>query len=231
MPHFTFIQNEDGTIRQTLKDGQPHNEDVALEQLYSVVTTYFDAANVNLGRLRVEEDKKAKRHFGLQAFLMGLTGIEAFTNTYFHLRAQELGSSEMLERIEQTHGSLSRKIVELMAMTPDGPLRNQDQLIERVFTLSQLRNEMVHPRWVPASLALYADGTVPLMIDGMVENRQRRFEDFDFCRDAITWCLLLIARVGQSRGHQDVSGFMFHWTGRYGLRLETLLSTLGLPPE
>lgn len=227
MPHFIFDSNEDGTIARILKDGQPHDEAVRLEQAFSIVTTYFRLAASNVARMEGEAQRDARRSLGLQSFLMSLTGLEAFTNTYFHLRARELDSQTIISRIEQTHGSLSRKIEELVAMTGDGPLVDQDALIQRVFELAQLRNELVHPRWVPSALTI--GGDVPVHIDGLVENRQAIFEDEVLCREALLWCLLVVARVGQARGNQDLSGFMFHWTANYGLTLEAVLQGLGLP--
>lgn len=229
MPHFIFDSNEDGTIRQVLKDGEPHQDAVRLEQLFSVVTIYFKLAAFNLGQMVQQEQSEQRRCFGLQSFLMSLTGLEAFTNTFFHLRGQELGNNAMLKRVAQSHGSLSQKIRELIALTPDGPIRDQDRLINQIFALSQLRNEIVHPRWVPSSVTIQGDA--PVAIHGLVENRQALFEDRQLCREALLWCLLAVARVAAARGHEDVSGFMFHWTANYGLTLPAILQELGLPAD
>ena len=209
------------------KDGEPHQDPVRLEQLFSVVTIYFKLATFNLGQMAQQERGEGRRYFGLQSFLMSLTGLEAFTNTFFHLRGQELGNNAILKRIEQSYGSLSQKIRELIALTPDGPIRDQDQLINQIFMLSQLRNEIVHPRWVPSSLTV--QGNTPVTIYGLVENRQALFEDRQLCREALLWCLLVVARIATARGHEDVSGFMFHWTANYGLTLPAILQELGLP--
>jgi hypothetical protein len=48
-------------------------------------------------------------------------------------------------------------------------------------------------------------------------------------REALLWCLLAVARIGEARGHQELSGFMFHWTGNYGLTLDMIISQLGIP--
>lgn len=229
MPHYLFEYNVDGTISRILRDGQPIEQGVRLEQMYSVVTTYFTIASQNLHQMQQNNTDATRRYFGLQSFVMSLTGMEAFTNTYFHLRAQELENNEMLDRIAQTHGSLSRKIADLLEMTPDPPLRDQDMLINRIWQFSQMRNEIVHPRWQPSQLTL--GGPVPIIIQGLVENRQALFEDITLCREAHLWCLLLIARIAEARGHADVSGFMFYWTANYQLTLPTLLSELGLPPD
>lgn len=226
MPHFQYQLGDDDEISQILKDGQPHTQSIRLEQVYSIVTIYFRMAAAHLEQMPDLEDRNARRAAGLQSFLMSLTGLEAFTNTYFHLRARELGDEPMIARIAQSHGSLSRRIVDLVAMTPDGPLVDQAALIQRVFELSKLRNEIVHPRWDPSALTI--GGAVPVHIDGLVENRQASFEDVDLCREALLWCLLAVARIGQARGHQDLSGFLFHWTGNYRLSLDHLLDQLGL---
>ena len=224
VPHFVFEANEDGSIARILKDGQPHGGSVRLEQLYSVVTIYFRLAADHLTRMAGLDDRNQRRAAGLQAFLMSLTGLEAFTNTFFHLRAQELGSEAIMTRIRQTHGSLSRKIGDLIALTPEGHLTDQEQLLERIFELSQLRNDIVHPRWTPSELTLASE--MPIHILGLVENRQAVFEDAALCKEALLWCLLVVARAGQARGHEELSGFLFHWTGNYGLTLDAILAQL-----
>ena len=226
MPRIAFKSNDDGTIKQIYKDGQPHNEAIKLEQLFSIVTIYFKLAKFNLDQMGEQLEDEGRRRFGLQSFLMSLTGLEAFTNTFFHLRGNEVGSASILKRIAQSHGSLSKKIKDLIELTPDGPLVDQSMLLDQVFALSQLRNEIVHPRWEPSSLVV--DGPAPVMIRGLVENPQAIFEDVQFCHEALMWCLLVIARIAQTRGNDEVSGFMFYWTGNYGLTLQMILSELGI---
>ncbi|WP_428408679.1 hypothetical protein [Hyphococcus sp.] len=226
MPHFFLRQSDDGAIEQVLKDGEPHQEAVQLEQLYTIVTIYFRLASRNIEQMSQLERCEERRGFGLQSFLMSLTGLEAFTNTFFHLRSQELDSDEMLNRIKQNHGSLSQKIKDLILLSSDGPVRNQDTLIAQIFSLSQLRNEIVHPRWTPSSVTLQR-----IAINGLVENRQAIFESVQFCREALFWCLLVIARIAQARGFEDIRGFMFHWTANYDLSLPAILQELGLPAD
>lgn len=48
MPHFFLRQSNDGAIEQVLKDGEPHQEAVQLEQLYTIVTIYFRLASRNI---------------------------------------------------------------------------------------------------------------------------------------------------------------------------------------
>lgn len=229
MPHFLVETDNDGAIRQVLKDGVPYDSGFVLEQHFSVVTTYFKIATRNLAALEAAQSQEDRRCFGLQSFIMSMTGLEAFANTYYHHRANELENVAILERIKQSHGTITRKIVELQEMTGDGLLRDQEHLIEQLFQLSQLRNEIVHPRWQPSQIAM--PGEVWLMIEGLVENRQSLFEDAVLCREALNWCLLLVARVAQSLGHSSVEGFLFYWTGQYGLSVESVLANLGLPAD
>jgi hypothetical protein len=229
MPLFIFETNDDGTIRRVLKNGSLHDHPIVLEQHFSVVVTYFKIARRNLNSLAKIEDQANQRYHGLQSFLMSMTGLEAFTNTYFQQRAEELGKANMLARIERRDGSITSKIADLLEMSGDGPLIDQDALIQRLFELSQLRNEMTRPRWQPSELVV--TGQVPIIFEGLVENRQALFEDIDFCREALNQCLLLVARVAQSIGVEFVPSFLFHWTGHYEISLQTILSELGLPEE
>lgn len=226
MPHFHIETNDDGSVRRILRDGEPHAEGVSLEQLFSIVTLHFRAAGSNIRLLDTEGKSLSRCAYGVQSFLMALTGLEAFTNTYFKLRAEELGSQQMIDRLGQRHGSLTRKIRDLLATTPEARIDEQDMILDRLHELSQLRNSLVHPQWQPASMTLAGD--IPLVISGLVHNFQAAFEDRGFCREALLWCLLLVARVGRSRGNPDVSGFLFHWTGTYGLSEQEIMGELGL---
>ena len=105
-------------------------------------------------------------------------------------------------------------------------MHDQEALLARIFQLSSLRNALVHPRWVPSSLQLSLGA--PIFIEGLVENFQAQFEDQRFCHESLFWCLLVVARIAEARGSSDISGFMFHWTGNYGLTLPMILQQLRL---
>jgi hypothetical protein len=225
MPHFVIELGSDGVVSRILRDGAPHAAAASLDQVHSVVTTYFRMAQQHLSQANATEDSGLRREHSLQAFLMSLTGLEAFTNTYFHLRGLELDRKAVVARIGQTHGSLTSKLRELIALTGDPPLPEQDQLLDRIHEWSQLRHGVMHPRWQPASLLL--SGATSVVIEGLVENQQRVFEDPLLSREAYLWCLLMIARVAQSRGI-DVGAFLFRWTSSFGITLEALVDELGL---
>jgi hypothetical protein len=72
-------------------------------------------------------------------------------------------------------------------------------------------------------------GLHPIRIGGLVENQQAIFDDIVFSRETLWWCLLVVARIGQSRGEKDLRGFLFHWTGNYDLTLDALLACLDQP--
>jgi hypothetical protein len=229
MPHFSLTLDESGNVQQLLRDGQPV-QGTALEQHYSVVSGYFRSAQSNLDAMEAATDSKVRRSLGLQSFLMSLTGLEAFANTYFHALALDSGGEQqIIGRIRQSHGSLSRKITDLIALSGLPRLIGQESLIQRVFELTQLRNEIVHPRWEPSTLAVA--GVAPIRIEGLVENRQALFEDPLLCREALAWCLLVVARVAQAQGVRNVGSFMFYWTDNYELSLNDILVTLGLTEE
>jgi len=227
LPHFHIETGEDGSICGILKDGEPNAGGIRLEQVFSVVTTYFVAAARNLEQIGRQETATDRRLYGVQSFVMSLSGLEAFANTYFHLRAIELQNEAMVTRIKQTHGSLTRKLEDLLSLAGDGRIVDQDHLVDRIWRLSQLRNDTLHPRWEPSHLTVGSD----LAVNGLVENRQALFEDGTLCREAMLWCLLVVARVGQLRGGGDMGAFLFHWTGNYGLTLPAILEQLALPSD
>lgn len=226
MAEFSIELNDDNTVKRIMRDGVQHDGSATLEQLFSIVTIYFQLANSNLNQMRAAETAKDKRGFGAQAFLMSLTGLEAFANTYFHLRARERERPDIEHQVEQNRSTLAQKFRELIALLDDPQMREQEALLVRIFSFSSLRNELMHPRWAPSSANLVTGG--PIIIHGLVENMQAQFEEYRFCHEALFWCLLVVARIAQSRGNSDVSGFMFHWTGNYGLTLPIILRELHL---
>ena len=226
MAHYHVETNDDGSARQILRDGEPHGEAVRLEQLFSVVTLYFKSVVRNLQLLEKEQSVQLRRAYGVQSFLMSLTGVEAFTNTFFKLRGDELEDAEMIARVGQRHGSVTRKIEELLTKTPEGDIEEQALIIKRLHELSLLRNALVHPQWDPASMALA--GETNIVITGLVGNLQAALEDPAFCREALMWCLLFVARVAKARGNADASPFLFHWTGIHGLTEAQIMAELGL---
>lgn len=225
MPHFTWITDDDGIISQMLRDGEPYDSRVRLEQVYAIVSTYFRLASADLEHMAGAHDDAERRFWGLQAFLMSLTGIEAFTNTFFRLHGMQTGSADLVHRAEQ-QGPLVLRLQDCLALAFPQPLEDQDALLERVRELYRLRNRIVHPRWEPASLTI--TGPTPLIFEGLAENFQALFEDQTLCREAYYWCVLVVARVARALGQSAIDGFCFHWTGIYGLTEEILLNELGL---
>ncbi len=228
MPHFFVQQNEDGRIAQIFRDGVHFEGGVSLELPSSISSIYFQSARLHLEQMDMEGDAMALRQMGLQAFLMSLVGLEAFTNTYFQLVGHDQNNEAILDRVEQRHGTLTTKIVDLIELSLPQPIVNQDALIETLFVLYQLRNDVAHPRWEPSSLTL-AEGEIPIVIHGLVQNFQAVFENVEYCREAHYWCLLLVARVAEAWGNQDIGSFMFRWTGNYNLTLQMIAGALDLP--
>jgi len=221
MAEFVFEQNADGTIQKILKDGNPQNTEVRLEQVFSVVTIYFESARHNLAQMNGENDSRSRRRLGMQCFLMSLMGLEAFTNTYFLLRGREQKNSSIERRVNENHGSITKKIESLVKMTFGELLEDQKMLIGQIYQLTQLRHEIVHPKWTPASLEIQSENCI--ILEGLTENRQAIFEEEKICREALFFCLLVIARVGQISNSQNIEGFLFHWTGFFGLTLDAIV--------
>lgn len=222
MPHYALATNDDGSVRQILRDGESYDQAIRLEPAWSIVSTYFKLARGNLGPMARASDVEMRRFHGLQAFLMSLTGVEAFTNVFFRLHGENTGNSSLLDRVGE-RGPLVPRLRACLNLAFARSLDDQDVLLGQVRELYQLRNQIVHPQWDPASLSM--DGAI--VIHGLAQNFQAAFEDDVFCLEAFCWCLLLVVRVGKLAGNTD-TGFAFHWTGQYGLTEEYLLERLGL---
>ena len=156
---------------------------------------------------------------------MSLTGLEAFVNTYFHLRGLEKGSKDVISRLK-VRSKISRKIEVLVNIVGDGQLIEQESLINEIFALSETRNDIVHPKWVPTNVVFIGQsGNQFLNLENMVENPYSQFESLDYCRRALNLAVLTILRIGQSRG-ADLEGFVWRWTGFQGVSLEAVLADL-----
>ena len=226
MPHFDILTNEDGSVAQIFRDGIVHDEGVTLEPAHQIVSTYFKIAKVDLDSMRGASAGEQRRASGLQAFLMSLTGVEAFTNVFFQQLAMERETPALLKRVKNQRPALLDRIEGCLALAFADPLPNQDELLERLRKLYRLRNQIVHPRWEPASMRLA--GEIPIIIHGMSQNFQTTFENVDFCHEAFWWCVKFVAEIGKAVGNPTIEGHCFYWTGIYGLTDEALSERLGL---
>lgn len=226
MPHFDFITNEDGSIAQIVRDGVLHHELVTLEPAHQIVSTYFKIAAADLAGMKNGGGEQCRR-YGLQAFLMSLTGVEAFNNIFFQRLAMERNKPELLAAVSKQSGPLVRRLEQCLKLAFADPLPDQDVLIERIRRLYRLRSDIVHPRWEPTSMRL--SGEAPITIFGLSQNFQATFENEDFCREAFWWCVKLVAEVGRAAGNTVIEGHCVYWTGVYGLTDEVLSKHLSLP--
>lgn len=228
MPHYVIIQNEDGTIKSIEKDGASHETPVQLEQHYRLSSIFFESASECLEAMSNAEEDDRRRKLGIQSFIMVLTGLEAFVNTFFHQISIAKNDEKSIEYIQKSRDSLTEKIRKLIKKTSLNQLYDQDFLLQQIHGLSQLRNELVHTKWSPTSIEFKSIQN--LRIEGLTENRHRQFEEIQFCKESILWCMLLIARIyeaiPENAGKHNHAGFLFRWTGTYGFSLERLVEEL-----
>ncbi len=229
MPNFMLETNPNGSIKQIYKDGQPYNQAIRLERPFDLVTIYFKTARGNLGAMGGTTEQELLRSYGLQSFLMSLTGVEAFTNVFFHVYANKHQRSDVKARSEEKD-SLLKRLEDLIQLAFGGPLEDHDLILGKIKELYQLRNDTVHPRFDPSSVAML--GPIPLVIQDMTVSFQAVFDDSNFCMEAHLWCMLLVVRIAKAAGVQDLSAFCFHWTGAApGMTEDYLLEKLGLKSE
>lgn len=226
IPDFSLLLNDDKSVRQLLRDGKPYYRAIRLEPAYAIVATYFRLSASNIGGLAGAGDDELRRFHGIQVFLMALTGVEAFTNVYFALRARKTDDDALAAIVGAARGSLLARLERCVACAFAGPLDGQDALLARLRELFAMRAQIVHPRWDPASATI--GGIFPLHIDGLSMNFQSSFEDERLCREAFLWCLLLVIRVAVAGGAQDVTAFCRFWTGQESVTEEAVLRQLGL---
>ncbi|WP_137752784.1 hypothetical protein [Sphingopyxis sp. L1A2A] len=227
MSHFEFDFNEDGSISAIHKDGKPYEGGISLESPNSIARTYFEIAIRELAAMKAENDPDydggENRRRGLQAFLMSLVGTEAFLNVYFHVAGLQTGSEKVVD-LATNDKTIEHKLAHLPNLLWGAPLNGSKKLCGKVRELYNLRSNLVHPKYAPSSL--YMQGMV---IAGVFDNQQKLFEDREFCREALRWCLLIVARIGV-RGSPTDSRFVEFWTGISDTN-DTLSAALGVPPD
>ena len=209
MAHFVFQLNEDETIRSIHKDGVLVATATRLEMPVAIVQTYFKSAIRDLAQMTLDDaDRDANRHHGLQCFLMSLVGVEAFLNVFFHQVGRERNLPAVIDLANKDKATIEHKIAHLPRQAYGTPLVAQKRLTKKMRELYDLRSKIVHPKWQPSMMSMPG-----LVIDGMVENFQMVFEDRDFCREALRWCLLVIARIGIHAAEGAPNDhFVQHWT-------------------
>jgi hypothetical protein len=179
---------------------------VRLELPNSIVRSYFSAALRSFHAMQPETDAPELRDFGLQSFLMSLTGLEAFTNVYFHRRGHTTGPPELIARANDRK-PVEHKVSHLPRIAFGSNLPDQKLLNRKVRELYDLRSSIVHPRVTLSSM--FFEGVA---VSGMVQNFQQAFEDRELCREALRWCLLVVARIGIA-AHEMGDMFVNYWTG------------------
>jgi len=227
MADFTFVTDDNGFVEKILKDGQPYSGATTFEQVYVVVRIYFEMAALNLEEMDDQEKGGGGRMKGVQAFLMSLTGVEAFTNVYFHLYSQQVGRPEIL-KAAQKRAPISDRLAALVSLALPSGIPDHQAILSEIKTLYRLRNQIVHPRWKPESLSMELE---KIKFTGLVLNFHSIFEEKEFCIKAFYFCLILVSRIGiAARQCTDGRGFLFQWTGQFEVPERWLALALGLPP-
>jgi hypothetical protein len=226
MPHFTVTTNEDGSVSELLEDGVKCDRAIKLEPANAIVATYFKIAASNLNFMKCENSDVSRRFHGLQAFLMALTGVEAFTNVFFTLLGRERQDEALLNKVDEKFGPLVPRLKSCIELAFNEPIADQVRVLEQIRSFYAMRNQIVHPRWQPSSVNI--GGEWLLSIEGLALNFQAAFEDERFCREAFFWCLLLVSSIGHATGNESTDGFCFHWTGQYDLSIPSIMAELGI---
>jgi len=156
--------------------------------------------------MELDAEKDDLRIYGLQSFLMGLAGLEAFLNVYFHQVGRIKNRPDVIE-LADNRRPIEHKLSHLPRLAFGAPLPEQKMLNRKVRELYDLRSSIVHPRLETSSMVFEG-----VAIDDLVQNFQEVFQDREFCREALRWCLLVIARIGLAAHDGRRHLFVNFWT-------------------
>ena len=163
MPHFNFETDGNGLITAIYRDGVLQEGTVRLALPNSVVKSYFTAALRSFHGMRPDAEAPELRNFGLQSFLMSLTGLEAFLNVYFYRRGHTTGPLELITRADERR-PVEHKLSHLPRLAFGSNLPDQRMLNRKVRELYNLRSSIVHPRIALSSM--FFEG---IAVSGMVQ--------------------------------------------------------------
>ena len=157
--------------------------------------------------MSTDADSEMRRFHGLQAFLMSLTGVEAFTNVFFLLHGRQNSHVRVLEINAERYGSLVSRLERLVdsAFLRLCLIRTKFSVVFVISTGFEMRS-FTHGG-NPTSMTL--GGAIPIHIDGLSHNFQATFEDPEFCREAYLWCLLLVSVSAKLRVTSTQARFAF----------------------
>ncbi len=224
VPKFRMEMGPDGRVQRLTRDGVPNSSSrLVLLPVHQISAAYFVIAEDHLAQMKGTNDIGEINQHGLQAFLMAITGLEAFINGFFHLLSLERRMPALLDLTESRQGSLSERIEKLAKIAFGRKLRDHRAIMASVTSLSATRNGFVHPKWQPASLEI---DFLPISFQRLVEDPFWRFYEENLAAEAISWCYLVIARVLEATAI-PYDGSLFHWTGKFGISIaEIEASTL-----
>jgi hypothetical protein len=224
--NFEYDDDGSGRIKAIYREGKRLTKGIRLELPSAIVQTYFKAAFRNCRAMTEnEDDREDNRHNGLQSFLMSLVGLEAFLNIHFHMVGREKSLPEVIKAVTVGKSTVESKIKNLSYACYNKHLTDQKLISKKIRELYDLRSAIVHPKWEPMTL-----GMAEMVIDGMSDNFQQVFEDREFVREAMRWCLLVVVRVGLLNNPETADLFMKRWT-TFSDTNETLSRDLGICPE
>lgn len=224
--NFEYDDDGSGRIKAIYREGKQLTKGIRLEPPSAIVQTYFKAAFRNCRAMTEnEDDREDNRHNGLQSFLMSLVGLEAFLNIHFHMVGREKNLPEVIKAVTVGKSTVENKIKNLSYTCYNKHLADQKLISKKIRELYDLRSAIVHPKWEPMTL-----GMAEMVIDGMSDNFQQAFEDREFVRESMRWCLLVVARVGLLNSPETADLFMKRWTTLSDTN-ETLSRDLGICSE
>jgi hypothetical protein len=152
---FEYEPNTDGRIKTIYKDGKSLKKSVRLEMPQNIVQTYFTSAAVNLSEMTTDpEHRQRNRHYGLQAFLMSLVGLEAFLNVHFHMLGREMNLPRVVEAVTTGNGTVQSKIKNPSHACYGTHIPGQRTINKRIRELYNLRSDIVHPKGEPSRIGM-----------------------------------------------------------------------------
>ena len=223
---FEYADDNSGRIKAIYRDGKQITKPIRLEMPSAIVQTYFKAAFRNCRAMtESDDDREDNRQHGLQSFLMSLVGLEAFLNIHFHMVGREKNLPEVIKAVTAGTSTVESKIKNLSYACYGKHLAGQKTINKKIRELYDLRSAIVHPKWEPMTL-----GMAEVVFDGVADNFQQAFEDREFVREAMRWCLLVVARVGLLNNPETADLFMNRWT-TFSDTNESLSRDLGISED
>lgn len=201
-------------VRHSMAEGQKSASRVVLSSPNMVPWTLFGMLQrLAVAPSQAPQSPELVQQNALSAIFIAVAAVEAFTNIFFRVIAEEpqfyQGREAILKAIKSKH-STSRKLKEWTHSTFGREIDQEDERWKSFQNLVARRNELVHFK-----LSYDSIGVSNVHISGLADTSQFLQLAKETPRECLNCAVGIVELIGRSRGisQRDMRGFLHGWIG------------------